>query len=93
MYHNPAFLSRCSQSSSSEIKGTITTNVFFVTVAATIGIRDFPLPVGSATSKSEFPSIAHLTASYCSLDVQLHPDERRSFLSAASIVVLLSAGV
>jgi len=69
------------------------TNVFFVTVATTIGIMDFPLPVGSATSKSEFPSIAHFTASYCSLDVQLHLDERRSFLSAASTVFSLLAGV
>ena len=75
VYHIPAFLSRRSQSSSSEIKETTTTNVFFVTIAATIGIIDFPLPVGSATSKSEFPLIAHLTTSYCPLDVQLHPDK------------------
>jgi len=93
VYRIPAFLSQCSQSSSSKIKGTTTTNVFFVTIAATIGIIDFPLPVGSATSKSEFPLIAYLMASYCLLDIQLYPDEQRSFLSAASAVVSLSAGV
>jgi len=75
VYRIPAFLSQRSQSSSSKIKGTTTMNIFFVTVAATIGIIDFPLPVGSVTSKSEFPLIVYLTASYCPLDVQLHLDE------------------
>jgi len=84
IYCIPTFLSWCSQSSRSEISGTTTMNVFFVTIAATIGIMDLPLPVGSTTSRSDFPSIAYLTTSYCSLNVQLQLDEWKSLFRAAS---------
>jgi len=67
-----AFLRWCSQSLSSEIKGTIMTNVLVDDWCATIiGTIDFLLPVGSATSTSVFPLIAQITAFRCSSDTQL----------------------
>ena len=70
LYLVPDDLSQRSQSSRSDIKGTITRNVFPPpSIAASIGTIDFPLPVGKATSKSFFSCRARITASRCSFDV------------------------